>query len=142
MDLDDDTVGDLAIRVADALVEQAELHVELAKAELARDSAALTRDLLPLAAGLPLLGIGYVFACVAAALALAPLIGAAGGFAVLALVNLLAGAVAVRTSLTHLRSRRLFDATVGHELGTSARTLLTALLPTPPSAQTEVPPAR
>ena len=127
MDRDDDTVGHLVSRVADALGQQAELHIELAKAELSRDAKALVRDAAPLAVGTPLLALGYVFACVASALALAPWLGSAGGFALVSVLNLLVGGLAVRRSVSHLRVRRILDATVGYELENSAKSLVTAL---------------
>ncbi|MES2640747.1 MAG: phage holin family protein [Myxococcota bacterium] len=151
MDLDDDTVGELALRVADSLADQASLHVELVKAELARDASALAKNVAPLAAAVPLFAIGYVFACVAAALALAPLISTAGGLGVVALANLIAAGVAVKVSLTRLRAKPVVEVTVARELDTSATTLVAALRPSPPaptastltaSTPTEVPPAR
>lgn len=131
MDLNEETVGHLADRVAVSLGEQAELHLELVKAELARDVSALGRDLLPLATAIPLLVVGYALVCVAAALALAPWIGAAGGFALFGAVNLLVAGVAIRRGLSHLRARPLFAATVGYELEQSAKGLVTALRHSP-----------
>jgi hypothetical protein len=146
MDLDDDTVGELALRVADSLADQATLHIELLKAELARDAAALAKNVAPLVAAVPLLAIGYIFACVAAALALAPLISTAGGLGVVALANLIAAGVAVKVSLTRLREKPVVEVTVARELDTSVATIASALRPSPsiPTASipTEVPPAR
>ncbi|MDP2307944.1 MAG: phage holin family protein [Pseudomonadota bacterium] len=120
MDPEDETVGQLVSRLTDELAQQAALHVELAKAELARDAKALLKDAealgkdaAPLAIAVPLLGLGYVFACVALALALVPWIGAAGGLAIVGALNLIAGGVAAHTSVTRLRSRGILRAPVG-----------------------------
>lgn len=93
-------------RVVEALGQQAALHVELLKAELARDSSALGRELAPLAIGLPLIVIAYVFGCVALTLAMVPWIGAAWGAAVVGLINLILGGGAVQLSLSSLKWRR------------------------------------
>lgn len=99
-------VESLVARVTDALGQQAELHIDVVKAEFARDTGALAEDLAPMAVGLPLVGLGYVFLCVGAALALASWLGSAGSAALLGAVNLLAGGLAVRLSLSRRRARR------------------------------------
>ncbi len=146
MDVNEQTVGQLAGHVAEALAEQAELHVELAKAQIAREvsvvgneAKTLAKDALPLVAAVPLIAVGYVFACVAAALALATLIGTPGGVAVVAALNLLLGIAAAWTSVSRLRSHRMFGATNAPVHETSAGGLVTALRQT---QHGEVPHAR
>lgn len=142
----DETVGHLVSRIAEELGQQAELHIELVKAEIARDAKtlgrdakALGKDLAPLALAVPLLGLGYLFTCVAVALALAPLITAAGGLAVVGMLNLLGGGVVGYRSLSRLRTRRILHAPVGatvaSELGRSARSIVTALSPSSDNAE-------
>ncbi|MDP2313945.1 MAG: phage holin family protein [Pseudomonadota bacterium] len=129
LDVDEATVGYLVSRVTEALGEQAELHLELAKAEVARDARALVKDILPFAVAVPLVSVGYLLACVAAGLALAPWLGYAGGFALLAALNLLGGGLTIRKGMLQLRSRRGLTAVTGAELGESARGLVAAVRP-------------
>jgi hypothetical protein len=127
----DETVRHLVARVAEAVEQLAELHVELVKAEIARDVKAVGRDVAPLALGMPLLGAGYLLGCVAAALALAPWLGSAGGFAFISGANVLVGAAGVYSSLSKKRFRGAFGGspwtgTVCPELQRSVRSLLAA----------------
>lgn len=89
-------------RVVEAVTAQAGLHVELVKAEVSRDASAFGRAVTPLVVGLTLLLVGYVFLCVAAAVALVPWIGLAGSATAVGAVNLLTGTIGVRLSLTRL----------------------------------------
>lgn len=123
----DDTVGQLLVFVVDALGELAELHIALARAELARDFKSFLRDAAPLLVAVPVLGAGYLLSCVAFALALAPLLGGAGGFLAVGIGNLIAGGIAARYSLSRLRSRQLVIATVGLEAERSAVSMVRAL---------------
>lgn len=106
MGANEESVGELVSRVADAFGEQAGLHVELAKAELARDARALSSAAAPLALGIPLLSLGYLFTNGAGALALGNWIGFAGGFGVVGLLNLVVGGIVVRRSATQVANVR------------------------------------
>jgi hypothetical protein len=101
----DETLGALVADVAEAIAQQAGLVVELRVAELSRDAQTFGRDAAPIALGLPFVALGYVFACVAVALALAPWLSTAGGLGLVAFANLLAGGLAVRRSLAAWSSR-------------------------------------
>lgn len=124
-----DTPAHIVAGVVDAVGELAELHVELYKAELARDARALVRDAMPFVAGVPLIGVSYVFICVAIALGFSTAVGGWGGFLIVAVFNLLVGAVAVRIGVGRLGTRRGRAPTFGPELRTSARGLAEALSP-------------
>jgi hypothetical protein len=142
MELNEETLGQLAGRVADALGEQAELHVELAKAEIAREVTSFVREvktlgtnLVPLAAAIPLLALGYVFSCVAAALSLAPLFGAAGGLATIGAVNLVIGVLAARRGITRLQTHHVFGVGPAVGPGRGANDFAAALRHTLPPAE-------
>lgn len=81
-------------------------HIELFKAEAMRDAKTMAADVAPLLVGMPLLGVGYVLACVALGLALGNLLGGAGGFAIVGGLNLVGGSLAVRWSVARLRRRQ------------------------------------
>lgn len=128
-------VAVLIHRAANALGEEAGLHIDLAMAEMRRDAEAFGRDVVPLAAGVLLLGIGYTFICATLAIVISPWLGLAGGVAVLSFLNLLLGGIAVRRSLTRLRARHILEATVGEELERSARSVASALQPAGPATR-------
>ena len=127
MSADSESLGFLLSRAASALGEEAELHLELAKAELARDANRLGASAAPLTLGVPLLGVGYVLGCVAAAAFLSRWTGVAGGFALIGLANVVAGLIIVRRSVRSLRAHPVLEASVGPELRASARSLSAAL---------------
>lgn len=103
----DQTCNRLAARLAEAVGRLGDLDVEQVKAELTRDARSLAADIAPMLLGLPLIGLAWVFANLAAALALAPVAGAAGAFAVMSSANLVIGAIGVRMTLSQLRRRRI-----------------------------------
>ncbi len=127
MSTDSESLGLLLSRAASALGEEAELHLELARAELARDATRLGESAAPLTLGVPLIGVGYLLGCVAAACLLARWTGFAGGFAVVSLANAIAGMIVVRRSVRRLRSQPMLEASMVPELRTSARSLVSAL---------------
>ena len=127
MSTDSQSLGLLLSRAASALGEEAELHLELARAELARDATRLGASAAPLTLGVPLIGLGYLFGCVALACLLSRWMGFAGGFAVVGLVNAIVGLIIVRRSVRSLRSQPVLDASVVPELRTSARSFVAAL---------------
>lgn len=69
----------MAPRIIEALGVQASLQFELFRAEIDRDVWDLVVKLMPFAVGIPLLGLGYTFGSVAAALAIATLVMPTGG---------------------------------------------------------------
>lgn len=106
----DPTLGELVSRVAFAVGEQAglqiDLQVQLVRAELDEkvnslraDAVAWLHAMAPMIAGGALLLLGYLCACLAVVLGLTPWIGAAGGVALVALLNLTLGGLAVRRGL-------------------------------------------
>lgn len=101
----DETLGALVADVAEAVAQQAGLVVELRVAELSRDAQAFGRGAAPIAMGLPFVALGYVFGCVAVALAVAPWLSTAGGLGLVALANLLGGGLAVRRSFAAWSAR-------------------------------------
>lgn len=105
----DPATSALVTNVALALTEQAARHVDLAKAEFVADARSVGSDLLPLVVGVPLLCIGYVFLCIAAASALTLFIGTLAAGTLVGFVNVVAGAVAVRFTYVQLRGRRAHE---------------------------------
>jgi uncharacterized membrane protein YqjE len=93
--------------LCDALVTLVTGHLRLARAELGDDARRLARRaaLLGLAATIALLG--YALACVGAALALAPRLGAPLAFLVVGGVHLLGAAAALGVLLGHAPARPL-----------------------------------
>jgi uncharacterized membrane protein YqjE len=85
------TAGDALRRAADALVRLVKEHLELARVELRKDLRRAGRDAVFALAGVPLVLVGWALLMVALALAIAPWVGAAGGFAIVAVLNLAAG---------------------------------------------------
>lgn len=101
----DPTLWELVANVTDSLEERAELHIELAKAQLAQAAKDIGRGVVPLALGAMLLGLGYIFLCVAAGLAIAALVAPPVAVGVVAVFNLLIGAGAVGFGLSVWNAR-------------------------------------
>ena len=102
---EEQTIGHIAAHLAETLGREAEMQVELAKAEFARDAILFGRSVTPLAIGIPLIGVGYGFACIALALALLPWVGPPGSWAVVGGLNLLLGGLAISVSASRFRAR-------------------------------------
>ena len=85
------TAGDALRRAADALVRLVKEHLALVRVELRKDLRRAGRDAVFAVAGVPLVIVGWALLMVALALAIAPWVGAAGGFAVVAVLNLAVG---------------------------------------------------
>lgn len=142
----DEALAGLVSHAADALGQQLELHVELVKAEVTREVAtvkasavkevqAYIRTFAPLALGLPLLAVGHVFLCVAVALALEPWVGAWGGAAIVAALNLLFAAVAIRLTVSRLRLLGSLGSGATPDLGKSNNSAITNIRSTPPQLE-------
>lgn len=82
------SAGDALRRAADALVRLVKEHLELARVELRKDLRRAGRDATFALAGVPLMVVGWAMLMVAVAVAIAPWVGAAGGFATVAVLNL------------------------------------------------------
>jgi uncharacterized membrane protein YqjE len=82
-------------------------HLALAKTELKNDLRRAGRDVLLSAAGLPPLLVGYVLLMVALALLLAQAMPGWVAFALVALVNLIAGGVLTVTFMTKARQDKI-----------------------------------
>lgn len=116
-------VRELLADAVESLGELVELHVALAKAEVTRDLKGFVTDIVMIVAGLPLLAVGYLLLCVAGAWAISPWVTVAGGFAILALVNLVAGGIAVAVGMRKLKKAKI-DLTVGREIKQSTREVM------------------
>lgn len=112
----------LVSRLADGLTKLVSQHLTLAKLELAEDAKTIGREAGMIAAFVPFILIGYALLCVALSLLLGRWLGAAGGFAVVGAVHLIAGAIGAFTAIRRLQSRKVLDETVT-ELSRSAEAL-------------------
>ncbi|HEY4392486.1 MAG TPA: phage holin family protein [Polyangia bacterium] len=97
-------------------------HIKLARVELATDLKSYGRSVAVLAGAGAVLAVGYLFAWIAAALAIGRLIGAPLGFVVIGGFHLLVGGFAIGWAMGKVRRTRLMNDTVA-ETKTSARTL-------------------
>ena len=86
-------VGEALKRVADGVSSLVKEHLALARAELRQDLRAAGRDAALAAAGVPLALVGWALLMIALSVALAPVVGYAGGFALVGGLNLVAGAL-------------------------------------------------
>jgi len=129
MNANDDSIGHLIAQTVDAFGLQIELHIELLKAELAQDSKVLSMALAPLLLAVPLLGVGYLFFSMAVVLALKPWLGMLGSYTCVAVLNLIAGSIAIHLSVLRLRARHIIGATVGAEIEKSTKSIAAALSP-------------
>jgi len=91
-------------------------HLALAKVELQEDLKRMGRSLLLSAAGLPALLAGYLLANVAIALLLATVIASWAAFAIVALVNLVAGALLTAHFIKKAREPPISFTSTGTEL--------------------------
>jgi len=98
---------DALARLLDGVQTLFREHLALAKTELKDDLRRAGRDLLLSAAGLPPLLVGYVLLMVALALLLAQAIPGWVAFALVALVNLIAGGVLTVTFLSKARQDKI-----------------------------------
>lgn len=101
----------LVSRAVEAIQDLVVRHFHLAMVELETDTRGLGKELVLAIGGVPLVLVGYLILCLAAAAALAPMLGAAGGLAVLGVVNVLGGAICVLLGVKALRKRRFLDDT-------------------------------
>lgn len=113
----DPTFWELVSNVADSLEERAELNIELVKAQIAREAKEIGRGGAPLALGALLLGVGYIFVCVAASLALASWLTAPVGVAVVGAFNLVIGGVCLSYGLSVWNARSALAAAPTRQRG-------------------------
>ncbi|HLK91309.1 MAG TPA: phage holin family protein [Polyangia bacterium] len=97
-------------------------HIKLARVELETDLKSYAGGVAVLVVAGLILAIGYVFAWIAAAIALGRVWGTAMAFAVVAAFNLLVGFVAVMLATGRMKRTRLM-----HGSAIEARTSVTAL---------------
>ncbi len=115
-------VGREIARMADGLGKLLTEHLALAKLELAEDAKVMATQVAKIAAFVPFILVGYALLCAALALWLARWLGAAGGFAVVGGVNVVAGAFGVYRASARLRSHKVLDDTL-EEINRSAAVL-------------------
>lgn len=86
------SAGESLRKAADALVRLVKEHLSLARVELRKDLRRAGKDVAFALAGLPLALVGWALLMVALAIAVAPVVGAAGAFAIVGALNLGTGA--------------------------------------------------
>ena len=92
---------------ADGLGQLIADHIKLARLELAADMRSYGQGVATLAMAGGIILLGYAFAWVAIALALARLWGAPIAFGAVAALHLVAGAIAVATAIKRMKGTRL-----------------------------------
>lgn len=97
-------------------------HIKLARVEMVADAKAYARSGGLLAVAALVLVIGYVFAWLAAGLALARVIGAPLAMLAVAAVHLVGGGVALSVALRRMKKTRVLDDTV-HEATRTVATI-------------------
>jgi len=120
----DETDGFIGLvrETADGLGHLIADHIKLARVEMVADAKEYGRRMAVLAAAGAVVVVGYLFAWIAAAIALGRVIGSAAAFLAVALVHLVAGAVAFVVVGRKLKDARVMDETVS-EVGRSVATL-------------------
>lgn len=117
-----DGIIGLVRETADGLGELIADHIKLARTEIVAEAKTFGRQATVLLVAGLVLAIGYALACVAAALALAPWLGAPLAFVCVGALHGLAGAIAVATAVRRIRRTRLLGETVA-EVGRSVKAL-------------------
>jgi hypothetical protein len=117
-----DGVVGLLKETADGLGQLIADHIKLARLELATDARSYGRGVATLITAGAVLALGYAFAWLAIAFALARLWGAPIAFAAVAVLHLIGGAIAVSTAVKRMKSTRLM-----HESASEASRSVTAL---------------
>lgn len=97
-------------------------HIKLARVELAADMASYGRGVAVLAVAGLVVALGYTFAWMAAAFALARLWGAPLAFGAVAAFHLVAGGIAIAWGVGKLRETKLM-----HETKTEAKSSVSVL---------------
>ena len=92
---------------ADGLGQLIADHIKLARLELTADARSYGQGVATLVIAGLVLTLGYAFAWLAIALALARLWGAPIAFAAVAVLHLIAGAIAVSTAVKRMKRTRL-----------------------------------
>jgi len=92
---------------ADVLGQLIADHIKLARLELTADARSYGQGVATLVIAGLVLTLGYAFAWLAIALALARLWGAPIAFAAVAVLHLIAGAIAVSTAVKRMKRTRL-----------------------------------
>ncbi len=92
---------------ADGLGQLIADHIKLARLELTADARSYGQGVATLVIAGAVLTLGYAFAWLAIALALARLWGAPIAFAAVAVLHLLAGAIAVSSAIRRMKRTRL-----------------------------------
>nr|UXE44260.1 hypothetical protein Hi04_10k_c1556_00016 [uncultured bacterium] len=100
-------VGALLRETADGLGQLVADHIKLARLELTADARSYGQGVATLVIAGVVLTLGYAFAWLAIALALARLWGAPIALASVAVLHLLAGAIAVSSAVKRMKRTRL-----------------------------------
>jgi uncharacterized membrane protein YqjE len=96
-------------RIADGLSRLVSEHLALLRLELAQDARAIGTAVGTIAALAPFVLVGYALLCAAAAWAVSPWVGVAGGLAIVGAVNVLGGVGGILFAVRKLRTRQLLD---------------------------------
>ena len=124
--VEDDLGGDgilaLVKETASGLSQLVADHIRLARVEMTADAKSYVRDLGVLALGAFVIATGYGLACIAAGFALAHLVGGPLAFALLALLHLVAGGVALMLAIRKMKHVQLMHETK-HEVSRSMTVL-------------------
>jgi hypothetical protein len=131
-----DGIIGLVRETADGLGQLIADHIKLARTEIVADAKIYGRQTTVLVIAGVVLAIGYALACVAAALALAPLLGTAVAFVCVGGLHLLAGTIAIAVALRRIRGTRVLGETVT-EVSRSVSALAAT---TPPALEAREPP--
>ena len=125
---DGDGIVALLKETVDGLGQLVADHVNLARIELQTDARIYGRGLAVVVVASSLLMLGYAFAWTAAALALAPLLGAPLSFAGVAALHLMIGGAGVASAARKMRRTGILRDS-GTEAVRSVRTLMKPLAP-------------
>lgn len=98
-------------RMADGLSRLVSQHIALAKLELAADARAVGVSVATIAALAPFVLVGYTLLCAAAAWAIAPWVGIAGGLAIVGGVNVAGGIGGILYAVRRLQTRQMLGTT-------------------------------
>lgn len=98
-------------RIADGLSRLVSQHVALLRLELAEDAKAVGISIGIIAALAPFALVGYALLCGAAAWAVAPWVGVAGGLAIVGGINVTGGVGGIFFAVHKLRTRQVLGTT-------------------------------
>ena len=97
--------------IVDAMSELIAQHIKLARVELKEDAREVGTQVGKIAAFVPLLIVGYVLVCIAAALFLRHYLPIEVGFLIVAGLNFAVGGVGILLALRRLRARKVMRET-------------------------------